>query len=273
MSTSVFGILTTFDHTVQDWKTYRSRLTQWFVANDITNSTDVSGIKRRAILLSALSEGTYRLAADLALPKDLQSVPYEDILGLLDKHFNPKRTGFGDRHNFYASTQQLGETHSQWAARLRGLTANCTFSNVEETLRDRFIMGLRPGVEKEKLYAMDMTDLTLAKAVEFAENLCSAKAAAAASVGAAAGTLVVHSDIVNKISQGSKHVKSGVPGKQKCTVCGYTNHKSSECRYSDYVCRKCNSKGHLRRMCPSTKVNYVENVAGGEDVGDDVYTT
>lgn len=45
------------------------------------STKDATGTKRRAILLSALAGSTYRLAADLALPKELQEVPYEDILG------------------------------------------------------------------------------------------------------------------------------------------------------------------------------------------------
>lgn len=150
MANTNFGILSVFDHAVQNWKTYKGRLTQWFIANDITDE-----VKQRAVLLSALSEGTFKLAADLALPKDLKNVPYEDIVTLLDTHFSPTQVGFSERHQFYADTQQPTETPSQWAARLRGLTAWCGFSNVEETLRDRFIMGLLPGIEKEKLYAQN----------------------------------------------------------------------------------------------------------------------
>ncbi|XP_073944871.1 uncharacterized protein [Choristoneura fumiferana] len=207
--------------------------------------------KRRAILLSALSEGTFKLAADLALPKQLDSVPYEDILGLLDNHFTPKRVGFGERHNFFAAIQQAGESHAQWAARLRGLTAHCGFSNVEEALRDRFVMGMRPGLEKEKLYAQNIAELTLAKAVELAESIQCARAGAAA-----ANTSELFKIAEQKPKDSSARVK--------CAACGYNNHKVSECRFSNFICKKCKVKGHLRRMCP--KINYVE--AGPRDEGD-----
>ncbi|XP_063622378.1 uncharacterized protein LOC134794496 [Cydia splendana] len=165
-ATSTFGLLSSFDHTTQSWETYKGRIAQWFIANDIDDTKDAGGQKRRAILLSALSDGTYKLAADLALPKELQTVPYEDIVKLLDGHFTPKRCGFGERYKFYAATQQSGETFPQWAARLRGLSAHCGFKNVEESLRDKFVMGMLSGPEKEKLFARDLTVLTLAKAVE-----------------------------------------------------------------------------------------------------------
>ncbi|XP_063362806.1 uncharacterized protein K02A2.6-like [Cydia amplana] len=267
---AVFGVLPTFDHNVQVWKNYKSRVCQWFIANNITEATDAQGQKRRAILLSALNESSYELAAHLALPKDVQEVPYEDILKLLDDHFTPKLTGFGERHNFYSATQQREESYPQWAARLRGLSVHCAFKNVEEALRDRFVMGMLPGREKEKLYAQDLSALTLAKAVELAENIRRARAGAAvagAGAGAAAvtpGSSESSASELFKITRGGKNEGSA---KVKCSVCGYTNHSASQCRFAKFTCKKCNKKGHLRKMC--TSVNYVNVSADCQGDNDD----
>lgn len=259
MSGPNFGILTNFDHVSQSWKTYKSKLKQYFIANDLDDARDAAGTKRKAILLSALSECTFKLAADLALPKQLDEVPFEDILTLLDGHFTPTRIGFGERHNFYLASQQPGESHTQWAARLRGLTAHCGFANVEDTLRDRFVMGMLPGQEKEKLYAQNLQDLTLAKAVQLAENIRCARGGAAAS-NAEPGS---SADQLFKITKGLKRNEGHA--KVPCTVCGYTNHTPAECRFSNFVCKRCKVRGHLRRMC--TKVKYVN--LGTENEGDD----
>lgn len=259
--TAVFGILPTFDHNVQVWKIYKSRLCQWFIANNITQATDAQGQKRRAILLSALTESSYELTAHLALPKDIQEVPYEDVISLLDEHFTPKRTGFGERHNFYSATQQRDESYPQWAARLRGLAAHCVFLNVEEALRDRFVMGMLPGSEKEKLYSQDISALSLAKAVELAENIRCARAGAAA---AAAGSTAAAAEIF-KIAPGDRRKEGS--DKPKCSVCGYTSHSASQCRFAKFTCKKCNKKGHLRRMC--TNVNYMDAVTDCQGDNDD----
>ncbi|CAK1590402.1 unnamed protein product [Parnassius mnemosyne] len=242
-----FGILSSFDHNVQEWKSYKGRIAQWFIANDITQKNDTAGAKRRAILLSALTDGTYKLAADLALPKDIQEVPYDEIVKLLDEHFLPKICGFSERYNFYAAVQQPGETYTQWASRLRGLTAHCRFSNVEEALRDRFVMGMVAGHEREKLFAQDIDKLNLAKAVELAESARCARA------GAATTTAGLGQPVFRIAKQNSATATSA--GKIKCTVCGRNNHESSQCRFASYKCKKCNTKGHLRKMC--NKVNYV----------------
>ncbi|KAL0811118.1 hypothetical protein ABMA28_010384 [Loxostege sticticalis] len=259
---SHFGILSSFDHNVTDWKTYKSRLTQWLIANDINAKSDESGVKRRAILLSALTDGTYKLTADLALPKELQDLPYADILQLLDKHFTPKTCGFSERFRFYAASQQQGETYPQWAARLRGLTAHCGFNDVEEALRDRFVMGMIAGPEREKLFAQEIKDLTLAKAVEMAESIRCARTAATTGPSSSFQPDPVFK-IAHKGRDNSATVRSGI----KCSVCGRSNHKSSQCRFANYKCNKCNEKGHLRKMC--TKVKYVTAEAEGVSEDDD----
>ncbi|XP_045536272.1 uncharacterized protein K02A2.6-like [Papilio machaon] len=265
MSAMHFGVLSCFNHSEQTWKTYRSRITQWFIANDVNHITDATGVKRRAILLSALTEGTYKLAADLALPKELHEVPYEDILDLLDAHFTPKRVGFGERHKFYAAVQQPAESFTQWAARLRGLTANCNFSSLEEVLRDRFIVGMLPGLEKEAIFAEDLSSLTLARAVEQAENIRCARTGAVSS-----GVVTAHTEVLCKIGQSNKceqEVSERKSGKVQCSVCGYFNHRSPECRFINNTCKKCNQKGHLRRMCK--KVNLTSAVTSGKGENDD----
>ncbi|CAK1598324.1 unnamed protein product [Parnassius mnemosyne] len=263
MATTQFGILSIFDHNVQSWNTYKGRLTQWFIANNITSATDVRGEKRRAILLSALSDGTYQLASDLALPKEVQEVSFEDILNILDRHFTPKRHGFSERSTFYSAKQHPGESHVQWAARLRGLTAHCSFSNVEEALRDRFVMGMLPGPEREKLFAQELAELSLTKAVELAETVrCARIAASTSASGYAAAVLPdIKEDQLLKITEGAPNSKRV----EKCSVCGRSNHSSAKCRFAQYKCKKCNKKGHLQKMC---KLNYVE-VKEVDESGDD----
>ncbi|XP_063822722.1 uncharacterized protein LOC135072645 [Ostrinia nubilalis] len=261
MSTGVsFGVLSTFDHLSQEWNSYKSRLNQWFIANDITVETDKATVKRRAILLTSLSESTFKLASDLALPHKVEELNYEAIVKLLDDHFTPKRIGFAEKSNFYSASQRPGESHTQWAARIRGLAAHCAFKNLEEALLDKFIMGMAAGHERDKLFAQDQQQLTLAKAIDLAESVRCARQASALAVPSAGGAGTAGPDAVFNITK-----------KAKCSVCGFTNHRADQCRFKNYKCKKCNSKGHLRKMCPNgDKVKYVNE--GNVDDGDDVLT-
>ncbi|XP_048487398.1 uncharacterized protein LOC119693538 [Plutella xylostella] len=270
MSGVQFGFLSTFDHQSQDWDTYRNRLSQWLIANEINVDSDKAGVKRRAILLSALTESTYKLASDLALPKKLEELTFEEIISLLDKHFTPKRCGFAERFNFYAATQALNEGHSQWAARLRGLAAHCGFNNLEESLLDRFVMGMAAGPERDKLFAQDVKELSLSKAVELAESVRCARAGAAAGLGrpgpaAAAASLALAGASVFSIESQKKTTSV-----DRCSVCGYKSHTAAQCRFVNFKCKKCGRKGHLRRMCQVQSVNVIEEASVSE--GDDVLT-
>lgn len=80
-----FEIFLNCVHQQQDWITYRSRLLQWFIANEIDGSSD-EGVKRRAILHSALPESSYQLATNLLLPNSLEADPYRQIVAVLDSH-------------------------------------------------------------------------------------------------------------------------------------------------------------------------------------------
>ncbi|XP_022829117.1 uncharacterized protein K02A2.6-like isoform X2 [Spodoptera litura] len=258
MSTgTTYGVLSTFDHLSQDWNSYKLRLNQWFIANDITSETDKATIKQRAILLTSLCESTFKLATDLALPNKVEELGYEAIVKLLDDHFTPKRFGFAEKSIFYAATQRPGETHTQWAARIRGLATHCAFKNLEEALLDKFIMGMVAGREREKLFVQDQRELTLAKAIDLAESVRCARQASAQPAPGVCAASAPGPDVVFSISK-----------KEKCNVCGFTNHKSDQCRFKNYKCKKCNNKGHLRKMCPNErKVKYVGE--GTVDDGDD----
>ncbi|XP_041971651.1 uncharacterized protein K02A2.6-like [Aricia agestis] len=251
-----YGFLSNFDHLAQDWYNYKCRLNQWFIANDLNEDKDKGKVKRRAILLSALSEETYRLASNLALPRKLEEVEFDSVVKLLDEHLTPKRCGFAERFHFYAAVQRPGESHSAWAARVKGLAAHCSFKSLEEAVLDRFVMGMVAGHEKDKLFAQNLEGLTLNTAVELAESVRCAREASASALGGAGAAAGAGPAPVFSVSDG-----------EKCSVCGYSNHKSDKCRFKAYKCKKCGKKGHLRRMCSSNKVNYVQEAS--VDEGDD----
>ncbi|KAG7295245.1 hypothetical protein JYU34_022234 [Plutella xylostella] len=261
--TPFIGSINNFDYQQHDWVTFKSKLQQFFLANDLNDVSDKAGLKRRAILLSAFTDESFKLASNLVLPKSLEEIGFGDIFKSLDAHFTPKRCGFAVRSQFYAATQQPGESYAQWAVRLRGLAAHCSFKHLEDALLDKFVMGMSAGPEREKLFGMDIDDLSLAKAVDQAESVRCARTAAAASAPAGSGCGPLF-----KMDGGPRPTTTGAATSEKCAVCGRKNHKTSECRFANYKCKKCNNRGHLRKMCK--KMNYVGLCDTSE--GDDVLT-
>ena len=67
--------------------------------------------------------------------------------------------------------QREGEKIEDWAARLRELAVYCELGLTLDTiLRDRFVIGLSLGPERDRLFEQDVSKLTFANALELAQQ-------------------------------------------------------------------------------------------------------
>ncbi|CAH2209019.1 jg23524, partial [Pararge aegeria aegeria] len=197
---------------------------------------------------------------------------------LLDGHFKLRQCSFADKAKFYAACRSSGESLGDWAARLRGLATYCDFGNALETnLLDRFVLGLSSGPERDKLFEQKPSTLTLARAIELAEQAESAKKAKV-SVSGSDAVQVKEEPVFRAKIQGragrappARRDRAGASGddsanrrdSSRCKVCGLRNHGSGDkCRYKGYRCQKCGVKGHLKKVCSSVS-------SGVYHVGDD----
>ncbi|KAG7301456.1 hypothetical protein JYU34_014413 [Plutella xylostella] len=252
-----------FDHKCDDWTIFNGRLKQLFKVNKITES------EQSAVLLTYLSEESFRLARNLAYPSELETLAYKDVVLLLDKHFAPSKPSYADKAKFYSATRSPGEKLNEWAARLRGLAANCNFLTALDTiLLDRFVLGLGIGPERDKLFEQDPATLTLSKAIDLAEQAGGARLAR--SVGAGLSDMPLKEEALYYGSRGGQaggsgehrrhaarapgrgdhaHAHGDVSGVSRCAVCGMKNHATEKCRFKSYKCQGCGLKGHLKKMC------------------------
>lgn len=267
MSKVSVGMLSVFNHEINDWVLFKGRLQQWFIANDISEENDKAGVKRSAVLLTSLSENSFKLVSDLAFPADLSTLTYLNLIGLLDGHFKQKKCTFAERHKFHIAVQRSDESNGEWAARVRNLASECGFptSNLDEMLRDRFVLGLNGTAERDKLFAEPLETLTLLKALQLAENVRCARQRArelSSTTGRSPtrefGSLQLD---VHKMATrpGARSAPAPAPAqgppppssnqRRFCSVCGANNHDNRVCRFRYYSCNKCGSKGHLSRVC------------------------
>ena len=98
---SVFGVVGPFDPTQEEWREYVERLVHYFIANDI-----VSAEKKRAILLTDVGPGPYRLLKTLVSPKRLDELTVTELVDLASKHYNPKPSPIVKRFEFNCRSQR-----------------------------------------------------------------------------------------------------------------------------------------------------------------------
>jgi hypothetical protein len=256
-----FGNLTNFDYKTSEWQIFYSKLNQFFVVNKVEEESD-----KRALLFTHITDDTYRLLRNLAHPYVVEELEFNELVRLLDGHFKKKQCTYADKARFYAATRGPSETLGDWAARLRGLAIFCNFgAALEANLADRFILGLGPGPERDKLFENTAT-LTMAAALEIAEK------AAVAREAKTEMAVTIKEEPVYYGASGSGQGRGGWDkarrgggggggstvtrpggGNQpqrddlRCAICGMRNHDGDSCRYKRYRCQKCGIIGHLKK--------------------------
>ncbi|XP_065361993.1 uncharacterized protein LOC135955568 [Calliphora vicina] len=156
-----------FDYLLNKWSVFQFQLEQFFVANDVADDG-----KKKAILLTSLTEGSYILLENLLSPTKLDSATatFSLCISAMKTHFKAPSCGFAERFKFYSATKSPCETTNEWAVRVRTLAAQCEFGNILSTVvRDKFIMGLERGPARDKIF-LESLSLTFENALEIANN-------------------------------------------------------------------------------------------------------
>lgn len=149
--------------TYDDWQVFTERLEQFFEINDVAEE------KKRAILLTSISDDVYKTLRDVCHPLLPKQKTFDELCTLLNKQFVKKTSVFRERVTFYNTKQMKDESIASWFARIKKLSVDCKFGDrFDDILLDRFISGLKSNVILERLCEEDEDKLTLQSAVEIA---------------------------------------------------------------------------------------------------------
>lgn len=160
---ALIGDIPRFYNSGDDWQVFTERLEQFFEINDVADE------KKRAILLTSISDDVYKTLRDVCHPILPKNKTFDELCALLNKQFVKKTSVFRERVTFYNSKQMKDESIASWFARIKKLSVDCKFGDrFNDILLDRFISGLRSSVILERLCEEDEDKLTLQSAVEIA---------------------------------------------------------------------------------------------------------
>ncbi|XP_050432724.1 uncharacterized protein K02A2.6-like [Adelges cooleyi] len=217
-------------------KIYFARLKNFFAANGITEES-----KKRAILLSSISEEVHKILFSLCLPEDPDGKTFESLSVILQNHY-------------------------EWGARVRELASKCGFGpELEVVVRDVFVVGMGSGKIQDRLLEEDasVASTTLVKLMEVATtkeaNINASKEWSRETTSALHFTKQKGSQVYTTPKRNGVKRSSGLHqnaatsnqanGKGKCQVCGRSNHDTGSCRFKNYSCNGCGVVGHLAPMC------------------------
>lgn len=160
---ALIGEIPKFYSYSDDWQVFTERLEQFFEINDVAEE------KKRAILLTSISDDVYKTLRDVCHPLLPKQKTFDELCELLNKQFVKKTSVFRERVTFYNAKQMKDESISSWFARIKKLSVDCKFGDrFDDILLDRFISGLKSNALLERLCEEDEDKLTLQSAVEIA---------------------------------------------------------------------------------------------------------
>lgn len=217
-----------FHHSQTEWKVYKCRIEQFFLAVDITE-----GKKKCSTLLSFMSEKTYELIHSICHPKVPGEHTYDELCKILDTHLATAYIVYYERKVFYEARREDGETVQEWMVRLRAMAMKCKFGDkLEFVLKDKFVTGMS-GKTFERLCEENESELTMEKACAVAKTYELRK------------MKVSGSSEIDFVRTGQKFTQ--------CKHCGYNNHQEIRCRFKNFKCHKCHVEGHIARTCRAEK--------------------
>lgn len=162
---ALIGEIPKFYSQHDDWQVFTERLEQFFEINDVAEE------KKKAILITSISDDVYKLLRDVCHPVLPKNKTFDELCELLNKQFVVKTSVFRERVTFYNVKQMKDENIANWFARIKKLSVDCKFGDrFDEILLDRFISGLRSSPILDRLCEEDEDKLTLQNAVEIAAN-------------------------------------------------------------------------------------------------------
>ena len=273
-----------FDFAVNDFAVFESRLANTFIRDKI-GATDVQ--KKKAYLLTALSEATHKLLRSLCVPQTIEECDFDSLLDTLKTHFAPPTSYFAARQKFYTAVKRSQETPREWSARLRLLASDCKFgTEIQVVLRDIFVSNYNKGPVQDRMFEEDasLTTVTLKDLIDLADRKEAALLARQdrhANVPSTSGTSVkvepedeLYYAKKRGPSRKSRFEKQPQVPKyhhknSSCSHCGRNNHQSENCYYKDLPCHSCKVRGHLASICPNKKKHKYHKTKYLDDVSSD----
>ena len=246
------GSIEPFDAGTGDWSTYKARLEQFLVANDVEGEP-----KQVATVLTLIGGPTYGLLVNLLAPEEPAKQKLADIFATLDGHFAPKPLVIAERYRFNKRDQRPGEPLNDYVAELRRLARHCEFgSNLNEHLRDRLVCGLNNPATIRKLLAE--ANLDLKKAIHIAH---ATETAARDANELHKETPVPTHQLRAQSAKFKGRYQTHGHGSKPCYRCGGTDHRQEDCPHKNSTCDYCRKTGHIDAACRKKRADQPDSTA------------
>ena len=79
----------------EDFESYTERLSAWLVVNGVTDE------QKSSVFLAVIGASTYKLLKSLLAPEKLNTKTFDELVNVLQRHYEPKPLIIAERFRFY----------------------------------------------------------------------------------------------------------------------------------------------------------------------------
>ena len=159
------GKLESFDPSQETFECYVQRVKNF-------TATGIEAGKQKFVFLNSLGRRHYNLLANLVSPKQPEDKMFEELTGILQKHFQPQSSIISERYSFHCRGQDSNESITDFVVALKKLIIRCGYeAEVQKILlQDRFICGLAHESTRKRLLT-ENNDVTFERVVEIVTSI------------------------------------------------------------------------------------------------------
>ena len=209
---------------------------------------------------------------------EADAVKFATVVAAFDRYFTPHRNIVHERAVFHQRHQKKGETVESYVSALRDLAQHCKFKDVEDQIRDVFIIGLLDKECSMQIQLLPSEKCTLQDATGLARQYEMVKAQLNNPVQQVVKTedeeLIGRvegqdTEEVNRVQAKTRTKKTVMQQTQKCSYCGSEHERGKRhCPASEKICGKCGKKNHFAAMCKnpvSAHTVFLGSINGGTE--------
>ena len=205
---------------------------------------------------------TWELTVEEAKKLDTYYAKYEEYV-------KPKSNKIFARYKFHQKIQREGESFEQFLTDLKLLVKDCGYTDPDEMVRDRVVIGCHSTKTREKLI-QEGSELTLEKAIDIArtDEMSKAQFKSMATENASINSV---SKVKQRNHQKTKYSREKFMHKD-CSRCGY-QHDKEKCPAQGKRCKICQKLNYFARVCQSkTTINkQIHHVTEDEHSDDEFF--
>jgi len=144
----------------QRWERWLKSFEYFVIASGVTSEN-----RKKALLLHLAGRETQDIYETLTPAGN----SYQNTLDALNGHFQVKKNVTFERSKFLSAKMNSSESTEQFITRLRKLSINCEYTDLEDQIRDRVVVACHSNKLRKRL--LSDQNLTLNKCIEKPEHL------------------------------------------------------------------------------------------------------